>query len=454
MTQTESGSSTGGLIRGLNTFDMTMIVIGSIIGAGIFMTPSSIAGELRSPALIILVWVIGGVMALCGALTYAELGAMIPEAGGVYVYLSKAYGGIWGFLYGWAYLVVVNTGGIAAIALVYASYIGYFVHLSPLGVKVVAISGIILLTGVNYFGVVIAGKFASIFTVLKVAAVVGLIAAGFMFGSHNGSSFDQVIPGHLGTNLSAEIAMALVGVLWAYGGWQHATFLAGEAKNPRKSLPTSIIFGTIVVITAYVLVNLVYLYILPVPVIASSNHVAADAAGRVLGKIGGIFISVAIIISTFGTAGIYTMSAPRIYYAMASDGVFFRKMAYIHPKYRTPGFAIILQSMWVIVLLMVGNFLQLITYAIFVDWIFFGLTAAAVFVFRRTMPDVERPYRTPGYPYTTLFFVLVAFWFVVNTLVTARIQSLAGLAFILLGIPIYFYWKRVNSRSIGAPSNG
>ena len=439
------------LLRRLSTFDMTMIVIGSIIGAGIFMTPSSIAQVLPSPVLIIFVWALGGVMALCGALTYAELGAMMPEAGGVYVYLSKAYGGLWGFLYGWAYFIVVNTGGLAAIALVYASYFGYFIHLSAVGVKAAAALGIIVLTGVNYFGVKMGGAFASLFTVLKVIAITGLIILGFTLGKSDSSPFLPIIPANMSGGLTNSLALAMVGVLWAYGGWQHATFLAGEAKDPRRSLPVSIIAGTLVVIVAYILVNLVYLYLLPVSGISSTTRVAADAAQRFLGPAGGTLISVAIIVSTFGTAGIYTLSAPRIYYAMAEDGVFFRKTAYVHPKYHTPTFSIIFQSAWVIVLLMSGNFLQLITYAIFADWIFFALTAASVFVFRRKLKNVERPYKTFGYPYTTLFFVLVASWFVVNTLITAPLQSFAGLAFISLGIPIYYHWRR---KAKAAPASG
>ncbi len=436
--------STPGLVRSLSTFDLTMIVIGSIIGAGIFMTPSSIARVLPSPSLIILVWVVGGVTALCGALTYAELGGMMPDAGGVYVYLTKAYGGLWGFLYGWAYFVVVNTGGLAAIALVYASYLGYFIHLSAVGIKIVAVLGIFFLTGVNYFGVKMGGTFASVFTVLKVAAIAALVIFGFALGTSNASSFLPLIPKSLHGNLTGALTIAMVGVLWTYGGWQHATFLAGEARDPRKSLPISIIAGTLLVVVTYVSINLVYLHLLPVGSISSTTRVAADAARTFLGSTGAMLISIAIIISTFGTAGIYTLSAPRIYYAMAEDGIFFRKTAYIHPRYHTPTYSIIFQSAWVIILLFSGDFLQLITYAIFADWIFFALTAATVFVFRRRMKDLDRPYKTLGYPYTTLFFVAVASWFVINTLVTAPLQSFAGLAFISLGIPIYFYWKKKN----------
>ena len=437
----EGNPNTAKLIRGLSAFDMTMIVIGSIIGAGIFMTPSSIAKEIPSPSLIIFVWVLGGVMALCGALTYAELGAMMPEAGGVYRYLSEAYGGIWGFLYGWAYFLVVNTGGLAAISLVYASYVGYFIHLSSAGTKFVAIAGIAFLTGVNYFGVKSGGAFASLFTALKSIAIFGLIALGFILGKSGGTSLMTTVPGSFSGNLGSSLAMAMVGVLWAYGGWQHATFLAGEAKDPRRSLPLSIIGGTIVVVIAYVLINIVYLRLLTVSAVAASSHVAADAVQTFLGSTGGIVVSLAIIISTFGTAGIYTLSAPRIYYAMSEDGVFFKKAAFVHPRYHTPTYSIIFQSILSVVYIMSGDFLQLITYAIFVDWIFFAMTAGSVIVLRKKLPHIERPYRTLGYPYTTIFFMAVAVWFVVNTLITSPVQSVAGLVLLAAGVPTFLYWK-------------
>lgn len=374
------------LLRALGPFYMMMVVVGSIVGAGIFMTPSSIAQAIPSPLLIISVWILGGIMAMCGALTYAELGAMMPEAGGVYVYLSRAYGSLWGFLYGWAYFLVVNTGGLAAISLVYASYFGYFVHLSAIGVKLTAILGIVFLTLVNYFGVRAGGTFASLFTVLKVLAIAGLVIFGFLVGKSSSTPFYPLFSKSFNGNVFSSLAIAMVGVLWAYGGWQHATFLAGEARKPERSLPVAIISGTSLVVLIYTLINLVYLRLLPVQEIAASPHVAADAAERFFGPIGGTLISLSIIISTFGTAGIYTLSAPRIYYAMAEDGIFFKLAAYVHPKYHTPTFSIIFQSTWAILLLLSGNFLQLITYAVFADWIFFGLTAASVFVFRKKLP--------------------------------------------------------------------
>ncbi|MEK6572344.1 MAG: amino acid permease [Bacteroidota bacterium] len=436
MEQVEAPSK---LSRRLNTFDLTMIVIGSIIGSGIFITPSSIAQSLPSAGLILFVWTLGGLLALTGALTYGELSALMPKAGGVYVYLSEAYGGVFGFLYGWANFLVINTGALAALAIVYATYFGYFVPLSELGIKAVAIMGIILLTFINYFGVRAGGVFSDVFTLLKLIGICGLIFFGFLLGRGQEIHLRPLIP-QLEGNLGAALAMGMVGVLWSYGGWQHATFTSGEAKDPQRSLPFSIIAGTIIVIIIYLLANLVYLYLLPIETIASSPRVAALAAERFLGSTGGGLISLAILISTFGTSGIYTLTAPRIYYAMAEDGVFFKRAAYVHPKYRTPIFSIIFQSAWAIVLILSGNFLQLITYVAFTDWIFFALTTATVLVFRRKFPEMERPYRTWGYPITPIFFILVSSWFVINTLVNSPTQALVGLGFLAVGVPVYYFW--------------
>ena len=425
------------LSRELTTFDLTMIVIGS----GIFITPSSIAQVLPSAGLILFVWLLGGLLALTGALTYAELGALMPRAGGVYVYLSEAYGGLFGFLYGWANFLVINTGALAALAIVYATYFGYLVPLSETAIKLIAIGGIAILTFINYFGVKAGGIFSDVFTLLKLLGIGGLIVLGFLLGTGRDIQLHPLIP-PLDKNLGSALALGMVGVLWSYGGWQHATFTSGEAKDPTKSLPVAIIAGTAGVVIIYLLANLVYLYLLPIKTIASSSRVAATAAEQFLGPAGGTLISLTIFISTFGTSGIYTLSAPRIYYAMAVDGVFFKRAAYVHPKYRTPTFSIIFQSAWAILLILSGNFLQLITYVAFTDWIFFALTAATVIVFRRKHPSLEHPYRTWGYPVTPIFFILVSSWFVINTLVNSPTQAIAGLGFLALGVPVYYLWKR------------
>ena len=430
------------LRRELTLFDMTMIAIGSTIGSGIFLTPALVAHTLPSAAWIFGVWFAGGLMALAGALTLAELGAMMPGAGGVYVYLCEAYGGIAGFLYGWAYFLVVNTGGIAALSLAFATYLGYFLPLSGAGIKSAAIAGLLLVTAINIRGVKTGGIFSDIFTILKLGGIALLIVAGIAFGSRG--RIDLGVPLVLsGGSITAALSSAMVGVLWSYGGWQHASYAAGEAKDPLKTVPRAMVTGAIVVVVVYLLSNLAYLLLLPISDIGSSSRLASDALQTVLGGAGAGVIAAAIFFSTFGTAGIYTLTAPRIYYAMASDGVFFAKVAELHPRFHTPSLAIAIQTCWAVLLVLFwGTFENLISYVVFTDWIFFALAGAAVFVLRRKKPDAVRPYRTPAYPVTPLFFVSVSVWFVVNTLINRPEEAWAGIAFLLLGIPVYYLWKK------------
>ena len=434
------------LKRALTTFDLTMIAIGSTIGSGIFLTPSSIAQVLQTPFLIILAWVIGGLMALSGALTYAELGAMMPQAGGVYVYLTRAYGGLAGFLYGWAYFLVVNTGGIAALSIAFATYFGYFVPLDPVGIKLAAIAGLAVVTTINILGVKAGGLFSDIFTILKLGAIAGIIVAGLGWGSGATLNFAPS-GGSFPHSLGSALGIAMVGVLWSYGGWQHATFAAGEARDPGRSIPLAVLLGAGSVTVVYILTVVAYLFLLTPEQMAASPRLATDAIGVILGPAGAGFIAAAIFVSTFGTTGIYTLTAPRIYFAMAKDGVFFKKVAEIHTGFHTPMNAILIQSLWAGVLILLwGTFESLISYVVFTDWIFFGLAAASVFVFRRRTPGAERPYRTIGYPVTPLFFVAVSGWFVLNTLFEKPAQAWAGIGFLALGVPVFFYWKRKGSR--------
>lgn len=430
------------LKQALTRFDLTMIAIGSTIGSGIFLTPSSIAHELQSPWLILAVWVVGGCMAIAGALTFAELGGLMPGAGGVYVYLSKAYGGLFGFLYGWAYLLVVNTGGVAALSIAFATYFGYFVPLDAAGIRLVAIAGLGIVTALNVVGVKVGGIFSDVFTLLKMAGILLLIVVGLGWGSAGTTDFSAPV-GSFADGLGSALAVAMVGVLWSYGGWQHASFAAAEAKDPKRTVPFAMIVGAVAVTAIYLLTNVAYMFLLPPSAIGASPRVAADAIGVVLGPAGAGIIALAIFISTFGTAGIYTLTAPRIYFAMANDGVFFQKVANIHPTFHTPAVAIILQSLWAVVLIFFwGTFNELISYVVFTDWIFFGLAAASIFVFRKNNAAAERPYRTLGYPVTPLFFIAIAAWFVFKTLFEKPEQAIAGLGFLAVGVPVYFWWKR------------
>lgn len=429
------------LKRALTRFDLTMIAIGSTIGSGIFLTPALIAHTLPSTPLIVVVWLTGGVMALAGALTFAELGGLMPGAGGVYVYLCEAYGPLAGFLYGWAYFLVVNTGGIAALSLAFATYLGYFIPLSPGGVTASAVAGLVVVTVVNVRGVKVGGLFSDIFTILKLWGILFLIVVGLGWGSLGRLDFSAPlisVPGGLGSAL----AVAMVGVLWSYGGWQHASFAAAEAKDPGRTVPFAMITGAIVVVVVYLLANLAYLMLLPVETIGASGRVAADAMESILGPAGGRIIAGAIFISTFGTAGIYTLTAPRIYFAMARDGLFFRSVAAVHPRFGTPAVAIMVQTAWAIVLVLFwGTFENLISYVVFTDWIFFALAAASVFVLRRRRPDAARPYTTPWYPFTPLLFIGIAVWFVLNTLISRPREAWAGLSFLALGVPVYYFWR-------------
>jgi basic amino acid/polyamine antiporter, APA family len=437
------------LRRSLTLFDVTMIAIGGTIGSGIFLTPSLIAGALPSPWLIIGVWLIGGLMAMAGALTFSELAALMPRAGGEYVYLTEAYGGLVGFLFGWAYFLVCNAGGLGALSIAFATYAGYFVPLGPVGTKLVAVGGLLLLTTINVVGVKAGAIFSDVFTVLKIAGIVALIGVGFAFGSAHTTSFAfgaGTVPGGIG----GALATAMVGVLWSTGGWQHATYASGEVKDPRRTLPLAMVIGTVAVTAIYVLVNVAYMFLLTPVEMAASPRIAADAVSRVLGSGGGAAISLAIFISTFGVVGIYTLTAPRIYFAMANDGLFFARVARVHPTFHTPAFAIVAQSLWAVVLILFwGTFENLISYVVFTDWIFFGLAAAAVFVFRKRMPDVERLAPVPFYPVTPLFFVAMSAWFVTVTLVERPAQAWAGIAFLALGVPVYFYWRRKRDRGAG-----
>jgi APA family basic amino acid/polyamine antiporter len=429
------------LKKELKLYGLTMVAVGSCIGSGIFLTPSQIAGHLPSPLLILLVWSLGGIITLTGALTFAELGAMYPQAGGVYVYLKESFGGLFGFLYGWVYLVVITSGANAALSIACAYYLSFLIPLSDMGMKVVAVLAIAAVTVINIFRVRAAEVFTNLFTGVKILGVAAIVGIGFLFGNVKVNLF-EASSGFESGSLATAFGLALIGVLWSYGGWQHASFVAGEAKDARRTVPRAMIIGSIVVAVVYLLTNLAYLLMLPVDKIAASQSLAADAVTSII-PFGGFLIAILIAISTFGTLGIYTLSAPRIYYAMARDGLFFKKLASVHPRFRTPVNAILTQSAWAVVLLLFwGTFEDLITYVVFTDWIFFGLTAVGVIVLRFKRKDLHRPYKTFGYPFVPLIFITITFLFVLNALIEKPIHAWAGLILIAVALPIYFAFKR------------
>lgn len=433
------------LKKELSLYGLVMVVIGSCIGSGIFLTPSQIAGHLPSPLLILLVWALGGIITLTGALTFAELAALFPQAGGVYVYLKEAFGELFGFLYGWAYLLVITSGANAALAIACAYYLAFIFPMSQTAITVTAICALVVVTVINILRVKAAEMFSNIFTGLKLLGIVAIILIGFLFGRSD-VNLPAASEASSAGNLWAAFGLALIGVLWSYGGWQHASFVAGEARDAKKMIPRAMIGGAVIVAVVYMLANLAYIFLLPVGEIAASDSLAADAVSRVL-PFGGILVAVMIAISTFGTLGIYTLSAPRIYYAMAKDGLFFKKLAWVHPRFHTPVYAILIQSAWAVVLLLFwGTFEDLITYVVFTDWIFFCLTAVGIFVFRRRFKNRPRAYKTLGYPVVPLIFISITFLFVLNALLAKPVHAWAGLVFLLLALPVFYYFKKIRKK--------
>ncbi len=432
------------LDRKLTLFGLTMIAVGSCIGSGIFVTPYEIVRAVPHHGFVLIVWGMGGVIALTGALTFAELGSMFPRAGGVYVFLKEAYGGLAGFLYGWVILLVINTGALAALGIALAEYLAYFHPLGYWGKIVAAIIVIAGLTGINLVGVNTSQWIANIFTGLKLLAIAGIIIAGLLFFDPARAHINFNLMEGTPANLGSSLLLALIGVLWSFGGWHHASYLAGEAVEPQRTVPRAMVLGALIVTVTYVLANLAYMLLLPLDAIADTTRVAGEAVAQVV-SFGGKLVAIAIAISIFGTIGIYTMSAPRIYFAMANDGIFFQELSFIHPRFHTPSNAMLLQAGWAILLLLFwGAFSELITYVTFMDIAFMALAGFSVFIFRRKMPGAERPYRTWGYPVVPGIFVLISSAFVVNTLIQRPVQAVAGLLFLLLGIGAYYLFRSLN----------
>jgi APA family basic amino acid/polyamine antiporter len=451
------------LARRLGLTSAIMVVVGSVVGSGIFLTPQSIAAVVQVPGVMIFVWILTGLLTLAGALTNAEIASEITDAGGQYVFFRVLYGNLTAFLYGWTTFIVYQTGSIAAIAVAFARYFGYFVdlpHFSPeleawkipligniapladIGVKLVAIGAIMLLAGINYFGVHFGGYVQNLFTFLKVAAIGAIVLLAFTVGHGSTEHFFPLWGPPQNGEFLAGIGVAMIATLWSYDGWNSLTYLAGEIKEPQKNIPRALVFGTIAVIVIYVLTNLAYLYILPIGEIAKSNLVAADVMERILSGYGGALISLAVMISTFGTLNGTSMATARVFFAMAKDKLFFKKMGHVHPQYRTPGKSLLIQGVWASLLTLTGTFDQIFTYVIFAGWIFYALGAAGVFVLRKRMPNANRDYRVPGYPFVPILFLIVATWFVINTIVEQTADSMVGLLLLLAGLPFYYYWQK------------
>jgi APA family basic amino acid/polyamine antiporter len=418
-------------------WDATAMVIGIVIGSGIFVLPNVIARSLPSAAAIMAVWVISGVLSFFGALAYAELGAMLPETGGQYVYLREAYGPLWAFVCAWTFMLAVLAGGSAWLAVTFSLYAGYFVPLTPAAGKMVSVALIAVLSAVNYLGVREGVLVQRIFTGLKVTGLLVLIGSAFLTPHSNGAPA-------AGQPVSmANFGVAMAACLMAYNGWSYVSFVAGEVTNPARNLLRSLIIGMSAVAALYILANAAYLRLMTIPEIASSGRVGADLATRTMGSMGGTFVALTVLLSIIGAVNGCVLAAARIPFAQASDGLFFARFAEVHPRFQTPASAIVWGGVWTAILVLTGSYETLYSYSIVAAWIFYTMTVAAVFVLRRKMPDAARPYRMWGYPWTLALFVAVSVWFVVNAFVTQPQPSLMAFVIAATGVVAYWIWRSV-----------
>jgi APA family basic amino acid/polyamine antiporter len=440
-----------GYARRVGLFSGVMLVVGGIIGSGIFLNPAIVAQRVGTPGLTLAVWAAGGVVALIGAFIYGELGARAPKAGGQYVYLRDAFGPLPAFLYAWALLLMVATGAIAAVAVTFANYASALLHL-PAGARLpLAIGAIALLSAINYLGVRPGAVTQNVFTVLKLVALAGLIAAGLLLpvpadALQPAAASSAAAPVAAGPSaLALAFGAALVPVLFSYGGWQQTNFLAEELVEPERNLPRALLLGVVCVVTVYCLANLAYLRTLGAPGLAASAAPAADAMERVAGPGGRAFITAGIVISTFGFLNLVILVSPRVYQAMAADGLFFPSLARLHPRFRTPTRAIVLQGVWAAVLTASGRYGDLLDYVVFADWLFFGATAATLFVYRareRRGAPPRATTRVPGHPVAPLLFIAAAAYVMLGSIVSNPGNALRGVGLLLAGVPVYRFWKR------------
>jgi len=470
-----------GLLPALGLFSTIMLVIGGVIGSGIFRKPGVMAGQLGSPELLLLVWVLAGVITLFGALTNAEIASLIPETGGQYVYFERMYGPFFAFLYGWAIFAIIQCGSIAAVAYVFAEYATQFVKLPGLGPKLagwhfhvwgigdvapfaeagtkgLAAILIIALTAVNYVGVRFGGIVQNIFTVAKVGAMLLLVLGAFLLptgGSVTHFAVDNPAVQLGGLALFAAVAAALQGAFWSYDGWNKITYIAGEVKQPQRTIPLGLLWGMLAVTAIYLLMNVAYLWVLPMEEMAKSKLVAADVAEKIFTG-GGRWVAALVMISTFGTTSAIILATARVYFSMAQSGAAPRPLGRVHPRFHTPAASLVVQGVWSVLLLFSGTFDMLTDTLIFVTWIFYAAGAYGIFVLRKKLPDAPRSYRVPGYPLVPVVFILFALTFLVltayNDVVTYRaavaagkpamINAIFGVALVLVGAPIYLLYRR------------
>lgn len=451
-------TSDDGLIRGIGLWGATMLVVGNVIGSAIFLTSGAMAAELQSVSALLLAWLAGGMLALAGGLTYAELGAMFPRTGGMYVFLEEAYGPVWGFLFGWAGLLVVLTGSVAGVAVGFAEYLSYFVPslattrvLFVAGPWTVTAGGVvaavsILATGaVNVIGVSEASRLQSLLTVAKIAGIAAIPVLAVLVAPAT-PVWTPVVPPV--ANPVAAFGVSMIAVMWAYEGWSYLAMSAGEIKDAPRVLPRAYILGTLALTAIYLIVNVGYVFTLSLPEMAGETRIAEKAMTVLIGGAGASFIAAVVVVSTLGCNVAGTIAMSRACFAMANDGLFFKTVAAVHPVYRTPHVAIGLTCVWSALLAVSGSYNQLMAYVTFVSLLFGTLAGVGIFRLRRTHAAVPRPYRTWGYPIVPVLFAAGSLLLVVNTLVERPAESLIGLVLVALGLPMYWRWSRERARSL------
>jgi basic amino acid/polyamine antiporter, APA family len=431
------------LARTLGFRDLLFIVIGSVIGSGIFRSPGAVLGQVDTaiaPALM--VWLVGGVLSLLGALTYGELSSTNPAAGGLYIYIRDAFGRFPAFLFGWTFFTVITSGSVAALAVVFTEYLGQVVPLTKTTGNLVTVGIILVMTVVNVIGTRNSANLNNLTTAIKVLALLAMSAALLWFGRYYQETGAALMPKSVDGKLASGFGLAMISVLWAYEGWQYATFSAGETISPQRNFPRAFLFGMLTLIGVYLLANVAYFVALGPAASAKADSIAATAVGTVLGANTAKLVAIAVMISTFSAANSTFLTAPRIYYAMAYDGLFFSKFAEVHKRFGTPAIAIIASGVWAAILALSGTFEQLTTYVVFIGWAFYGLAAASIFAYRKQYPEAStRSYSVPGYPVTPVLFILAAVALVINTVATQLKESAIGIGIVLLGAPVYLIWR-------------
>ena len=436
--ESESGK---GLARVLGLRDLTLLIIGSVIGSGIFLKPGGVLHEVGNSVTIALsVWLVGGVLSLLGALTYGEMGAMNPKAGGLYVFVRDGFGRLPAFLYGWALFAVINSAGIAALTVAFSSNLARFIPLSPVAQKAVSVIVIAILAAVNVWGTRKSADLQNWTTAIKAGGIV-LMSVVLLIVARGSIPAASTVPPPSGSLMTA-FGVAMISVLWAYEGWQSVTYSAGETINAGRNFPFAMLIGTIALIFIYLLANVAYSAALGPAGLAASDNAAASSLGVAVGSWAASVVTLVILISVFSAANSSFLTGSRVYYAMAKDGLFFRRLSEVHPVYGTPALAVVAGALWSAILAVSGTFDQLTAYVVFAGWIFYALGAAAVFRYRKLLPDAERPYRVIGYPWTPIAFILAALFFVANIIYAKPAYAAVGLGLVLLGLPAYAFWSR------------